>query len=166
AGLDVENHSWHRPDDGRTLAATSAASDAAIEFSIANGRTGRGTVLVWAAGDGGANGDNCNYDAYANSRFGIAVGAVDDAARQAPYSESCSALLVTAPSSGAPGASRALTTTDLAGAAGADPGDYTQAFGGTAAATPIVSGVAALMLATNPALTWRDVQHILVRTSR
>jgi len=29
-----------------------------------------------------------------------------------------------------------------------------------------VSGVAALMLARNPALTWRDVQHILVRTSR
>src|SRR6185295_6836859 len=79
------------------------------------------------------------------------------------YSEPCSAVLVSAPSSGG---NRSLTTTDLAGAAGDDRGDYMSAFGGSAGATPVVSGVVALMLARNPALTWRDVQHILVRSSR
>src|SRR6185436_2047641 len=112
---------------------------------------------------GRASNDNCNFDGYANSRYGIAVGAVDDNGQQAPYSESCSALLVSAPSGGG---TRGLTTTDLVGPAGADPGDYTNGFSGTSAAAPVVSGVAALMLARNPALTWRDVQHLLVRSSR
>jgi subtilisin-like proprotein convertase family protein len=164
--VHIENNSWPRRDDGRTLAGPGPLAEAALSRAIAEGRGGAGRIFVWAAGDGRANGDNCNFDGYANSRFGIAVGAVDDAGQQAPYSEACSALLVSAPSSGAAGANRSLTTTDLAGAPGADPSDVTNEFGGTAAAAPVVSGVAALMLARNPALTWRDVQHILVRTSR
>ena len=32
---------------------------------------------------------------------------------------------------------------------------------GTSFATPLVSGVVALMLQVQPSLTWRDVQHIL-----
>ena len=44
--------------------------------------------------------------------------------------------------------------------------DYTSRFGGTSAAAPLVSGVIALMLEANPNLTWRDVQEILVRSSR
>src|SRR5690606_34768277 len=44
--------------------------------------------------------------------------------------------------------------------------DYTSRFGGTSGATPIVSGVIALMLEANPNLSWRDVQEILVRSAR
>ncbi|MCH7751526.1 MAG: S8 family serine peptidase, partial [Planctomycetes bacterium] len=44
--------------------------------------------------------------------------------------------------------------------------DYTSRFNGTSASAPIVSGVIALMLQANPNLTWRDVQEILVRSSR
>lgn len=44
--------------------------------------------------------------------------------------------------------------------------DYTSRFNGTSAAAPIVSGVIALMLEANPNLTYRDVQEILVRSSR
>ncbi|HMP06772.1 MAG TPA: S8 family serine peptidase, partial [Lacipirellulaceae bacterium] len=43
---------------------------------------------------------------------------------------------------------------------------YTSRFNGTSAATPIVSGVVALMLEANPNLSWRDVQEILVRSAR
>jgi subtilisin family serine protease len=39
-------------------------------------------------------------------------------------------------------------------------------FPGTSIATPIVSGVIALMLDANPDLTWRDVQAILASTAR
>ncbi|MGH9144342.1 MAG: C25 family cysteine peptidase [Vicinamibacterales bacterium] len=164
--VQIENHSWHRADDGQTLAGPGPLAEAALATAVADGRSGAGRIFVWAAGDGRANGDNCNFDGYANTRFGIAVGAVDDTAHQAAYSESCSALLVSAPSSGVPGINRGLTTTDLGGADGYDSSDYTSAFGGTAAAAPVISGVTALMLSRNPALTWRDVQHILVRTSR
>ncbi|MCZ7625196.1 MAG: proprotein convertase P-domain-containing protein [Candidatus Methylomirabilis sp.] len=58
-----------------------------------------------------------------------------------------------------------ITTTDLVGAPGDAPGDYTSGFGGTSAATPLVGGIAALMLAENPSLTWRDVQHILAHSA-
>jgi subtilisin family serine protease len=44
--------------------------------------------------------------------------------------------------------------------------NYTAGFNGTSSAAPTVSGVIALMLQANPALTWRDIRHILATTSR
>jgi hypothetical protein len=46
-----------------------------------------------------------------------------------------------------------------------DP-NYTSRMNGTSASAPMVSGVIALMLQANPDLTYRDVQEILVRSSR
>jgi len=43
--------------------------------------------------------------------------------------------------------------------------NYTSAMNGTSSAAPITSGAIALMLEANPALTWRDVKHILATTS-
>src|SRR5262249_38630847 len=59
----------------------------------------------------------------------------------------------------------AIYTTDLLGTDGISPNDYTADFGGTSSATPVVSGVIALMLQANPNLTYRDVQHILVQSA-
>lgn len=36
---------------------------------------------------------------------------------------------------------------------------------GTSASAPLAAGIAALVLQANPDLTWRDLQHIVVRTS-
>ncbi|MCC5898875.1 MAG: S8 family serine peptidase [Phormidium sp. BM_Day4_Bin.17] len=58
-----------------------------------------------------------------------------------------------------------IATTDLQGEAGVSLGNWTNQFGGTSAAAPIVSGVIALMLEVNPDLSWRDIQHILVETA-
>jgi len=54
-----------------------------------------------------------------------------------------------------------ITTTDRTGADGYTTGDYTSGFGGTSAAAPVVSGVAAAMLAVNPALTAAQVKSML-----
>ncbi len=43
--------------------------------------------------------------------------------------------------------------------------NYTSTFNGTSSAAPMVSGVVALMLEANAALTWRDVKHILASTA-
>ena len=59
-----------------------------------------------------------------------------------------------------------ILTTDRTGAPGYDPTNYTNTFGGTSSAAPLVSGVAALMLHANPNLTWRDVRRILALTAR
>jgi subtilisin family serine protease len=41
-----------------------------------------------------------------------------------------------------------------------------QDFGGTSAVAPFGAGVIALGLQANPSLSWRDVQHIVVRSSK
>ncbi|OCQ92018.1 peptidase S8 [Oscillatoriales cyanobacterium USR001] len=56
-------------------------------------------------------------------------------------------------------------TADRIGAEGYDPGDYTGYFGGTSSATPVVAGVAALILSANPNLTAREVRTILEQTA-
>lgn len=43
--------------------------------------------------------------------------------------------------------------------------NYTNGMNGTSSAAPMMSGVIALILEANPALTWRDVKHILAKTA-
>ncbi|WP_017718097.1 S8 family serine peptidase [Kamptonema formosum] len=62
-------------------------------------------------------------------------------------------------------AGEGIFTTDRLGAAGYDPGDYTGYFGGTSSATPVVAGVAALILSANPDLTALEVKQILQNTA-
>lgn len=66
------------------------------------------------------------------------------------------------------GAAISSLIADLFGSATSkDPAcNYTGQMNGTSAATPSVSGVAALMLEANPLLTWRDVGYILAKTAR
>jgi subtilisin family serine protease len=135
----------------------------ALENTIRNGRSGRGSIYVWAGGNGKTYGDNCNYDGWANSKYTIAIAAVDTTGKQAWYSEECSALVVSAPSSGR---STSVTTTDLLGSRGASKTDCTANFGGTSAAAPLVAGVVALILSANPRLGWRDVQQVLISTAK
>ncbi len=171
----IYSNSWGPADDGADLRLPGPLTLAALESGVTNGRSGKGSIYVWAAGNGLLNNDNVNYDGYANSRYTIAVGAVDDLGEQANYSEPGAALLVTAPSisSGRPG----ITTTDLLGTDGfntasSPTGDCVTNFNsdvddtrGTSSAAAIVSGVTALMLQANPNLGWRDVQHILAQSA-
>lgn len=159
---DIFNNSWGPNDDGKTLEGPGPLTLAALQDGATNGRGGLGSIYVWAAGNGKASKDNINYDGYANSRFTIAVGAVDHNGVQSSYSEPGAPMLVTAPSSGA-GVS--VTTTDLLGANGYSSNNCTSTFGGTSSASPLAAGVVALILEANPNLTLRDVQHILVETA-
>ncbi len=160
--IHILSNSWNPTDNGLTIKKPGPLAEAAIKSAITSGRSGKGRIFVWSAGAGRLNSDSCGYDGYASSRYAIAVGGMSDAGNQVPTSEACSALMVVAPSAGG---TDSLTTTDLVGTAGLDPTDYTSALAGMSGGVPTVSGTVALMLAKNPSLTWRDVQHILRRTS-
>jgi len=159
--VDIRSNSWG-PYDDRHLEGPGPLAAAALADGAASGRGGQGTVFVWAGGNGLEEGDNSNYDGYANSRFVVAVGACDNFGRQSFYSEPGANLAVCAPSSGG---SLDITTTDRTGSAGYSGGDYTSSFGGTSSASPLVAGIAALVLQVRPDLTWRDVRAILMTTA-
>ena len=165
---DIKNNSWGPPDNARIGRITTIEREALAE-AVANGRAGLGEVFVWAAGNGGLNPDEReDYDPYASSRYTIAVSSFNDDGRFSEYAERGSSILVCAPSDGGFGSpqNRGIFSTDLVGSPGYDPGDYTDSFGGTSAAAPLAAGVIALLLEARPDLTWRDVQHILVRSAR
>ena len=178
--VQISNNSWGPSDgfNGRQffVEGPEPLMKAALAEGTLNGRGGLGSIFAWAGGNGNLNLDNVNYDGYANSIHTIAVGALDNAGEQAEYSESGAALIVSAPAGGEffAGRSHATTTTDIVGAGGSNSGaggdladaDYTETFNGTSSATPVVSGVVALMLESNPNLGWRDVQEILIRSAR
>ncbi|KAI5302264.1 hypothetical protein KEM56_000860, partial [Ascosphaera pollenicola] len=83
-------------------------------------------------------------------------GAIDREDKHPYYSESCSAQLVVAYSSGS---GDAIHTTDVGLESCSDR------HGGTSAAGPLMAGVVSLALSANPDLTWRDVQYLTIETA-
>ncbi|CAO3607531.1 unnamed protein product [Cunninghamella echinulata] len=155
-----ENHifscSWGPPDDGRTMEAPTGMLADAFKNGIENGRHGKGSIYVFATGNGGDAGDNCNFDGYTNSIYTITVGALDHANRHPSYAERCSAQLVVTYSSGG---GKSIYTTNHGNE------ECTDIHGGTSAAAPNAAGIFALVLSIRPDLTWRDMQHLCVQTA-
>ena len=148
--------SWGPPDNGMAMDAPSLLIRKAIQNGIQKGRDGKGSIFVFAAGNGAAAEDNCNFDGYTNSIYSITVGAIDRMGQHPYYSEKCSASLVVTYSSGG---GDAIHTTDV----GANQ-CYTR-HGGTSAAAPLGAGIMALVLNVRPDLNWRDLQYLCVETA-
>ncbi|HKS35883.1 MAG TPA: S8 family serine peptidase, partial [Verrucomicrobiae bacterium] len=170
--IHIKNSSWGPPGDGQDLYGTGSLSEAALAEGTDTGRGGRGTIYVFSAGNGLAEGDNANYSGYAQSIHVIAVGAISDQGAQTEYSTPGACVAISTPSGGI--GRTTITTTDLTGFSGFNgifsPGDisdknYTALFNGTSASAPMASGVIALLLQANPNLGWRDVKEILMRTA-
>ncbi len=170
--IDIKNNSWSSGFPPNMLASVGPLTRAAMQSAATEGRDGRGTLMIWAAGNDRTNGQQGQKDGYTNNMYGLAVGAVTNQGNLSSYSEGGPHLVVCAPSNGG---TRSIYTTDLrgnqgynrAGPSGGQPADrnYSATFGGTSAATPMISGVAALMLNANPQLNWRDLKEIFLRTS-
>ncbi len=160
--VDIYSCSWGPVDDGISMEGPGNVVTSTLQLyaGAARGRLGKGSIYVWAAGNGRGNSDSCAFDGYASSLYTIPVGALDSTGQQAWYSESCPALMCVAPSSGT---DQRITTVDLQGPAGYDPGECTDSFGGTSSAAPAVAGAIALVLQLRPELSWRDIKHIIAR---
>ena len=155
--IDIFNNSW-----GTAYLARPGLALTALEKGAEVGREGDGNIYIFSAGNEG--GANLNFNALANARQTIAVGAIGQDDRRTSYSTPGDALLVTAYSSDEEGGPAIFSTAFPS----LDPTSHLPVhddFGGTSASAPFVSGVVALMLDANPDLTARDVQHILVETA-
>ena len=97
---DIYSCSWGPPDDGKSMEAPDGIILKAMVNGVQKGRGGKGSIFVFAAGNGGGVEDQCNFDGYTNSIFSITVGAVDRKGLHPYYSELCAAMMVVAPSSG------------------------------------------------------------------
>jgi len=155
-GADVVNCSWG------TGNVSDAVKSAIIDLAR-NGRNGKGTIIVFASGNGGIDGKG---DPIGNDESGIdeviAVSATNIYNQRTAYSNYGPQLDLVAPG----GEYLGLATLDLMGYAGSDIGNYveydsSEAFGGTSAAAPIVTGVVALLLEANSSLTREEVIQIL-----
>jgi Ca2+-binding RTX toxin-like protein len=159
ANFDIMSNSWGVSPNWASYQNLNTNSGSATFFTqsdyiTTNGRGGLGTVIVHAAGndDSNANGDGTNA-----SRFTSTIAATDISGDAVWYTNWGSSILITAPA--------AAVTTDITGTPGYGTGNYTTTFGGTSAATPVTSGVVALMLEANSGLGWRDVQNILATSA-
>ncbi|XP_069360440.1 neuroendocrine convertase 1-like [Maniola hyperantus] len=155
--VDIYSASWGPNDDGKTVEGPGRLAIEAFRRGVEKGRGGKGSIFVWANGNGGSHNDNCNCDGYSSSIFTISIGSASQQGLFPWYGEICPSTLATAYSSGAYKDQKIATT---------DTNDScTLGHTGTSAAAPLAAGIIALALHANPNLTWRDVQHLIVWTS-
>lgn len=171
--IKVKNHSYgigvgFVPSDNEVNALETSADAGTIHAAAAGNERDFHEVFLYYDGD-------ANKKQFQNSPDSIAVAALGADGRYSYYSNWGANVWVTAPSSDDYGAGDpGITTTDrtgedgynYTGAAGemADL-DYTQRFGGTSSASPLVAGILALGKEVNPAMDVRMAKHLLARTS-
>ncbi|MBI5801597.1 MAG: S8 family serine peptidase [Verrucomicrobia bacterium] len=191
--VSVQNHSWLLSGTG--LEAASELAESGLSNAVTFGRGGRGVIMVRASGnyrgsvtDVGVsrNGpQNANDQSYIADPRAITVAGVRITGRVASYSTPGASVLVAAPvgdnviGSMTPPTVNAPPTTDRTGTSfgynriqplnNDDSADY--AFNslspqGTSFAAPQIAGLCALLLGANTNLSIRDVQQLLVLSSR
>ncbi|XP_028893711.2 furin-like protease 1 [Zeugodacus cucurbitae] len=156
--IDIYSASWGPDDDGKTVDGPGELAQRAFIEGVTKGRQGKGSIFIWASGNGGREFDNCNCDGYTNSIWTLSISSATEEGHVPWYSEKCSSTLATTYSSGGQ-SEKQVVTTDL-------HHSCTVSHTGTSASAPLAAGIAALVLESNTNLTWRDLQHIVVRTAK
>ncbi len=155
----------------------SCAKSPDIEFALEDarrlGRKGRGAVIVCATGNIENPHESTRVTYPASDPNVIAVGASTDADAFADYSKRGPQVCVVAPSSGG---ARSIFTTDVSTpgrgfntgevAAGGADGLFTNDFGGTSSATPLVAGLCGLILSLKPDMSADDVRAALIASAK
>ncbi len=156
AGAWIISNSWGPADGPAALVNTPEPQPLpmviaeAFDYAETEGRGGLGTVILFAAGNGN---EPVSADPLPSAPTTLAVGAIDDGGLKSSYSDFGPEVSIAAPSDG--GFHGIFTTAPVA------QGSYADDFGGTSSATPLVAGVAGLVLSVAPDLTAAQVRALL-----
>jgi thermitase len=156
-GADVLSNSWGG-------GAPSDAISRAFARARTQGRNGRGSVVVIAAGN-----DQAPIDFPGNLPGYVTVGASNHKDQRKTRTSADgenwwgsnfgATMRVVAPGV-------FIWTTDISGAAGYDPTGFTKTFNGTSSSTPHVAGCAALMLSVAPHLGASTIRNLLGKSAK
>ncbi|XP_069944853.1 furin-like protease kpc-1 isoform X3 [Cherax quadricarinatus] len=91
--VDVFSASWGPMDDGTKVEGPGRLAKQAFLEGVTKGRDGKGIVYVWASGNGGLMGDNCNLDGYTSSIYSLSVSALTEIGTSTFYEEPCASTL-------------------------------------------------------------------------
>ncbi|XP_045901133.1 furin-like protease kpc-1 [Micropterus dolomieu] len=160
--IDIYVCSWGPRDDGAEMDGPHNLTARALRLGTQKGRGGKGSIFVWAAGNGGMQRDHCGADGYVNSIYTIAIGAVSQTGKPTYFGEPCPGVMAVTLTGASVGGSLPLVTVTVTNIA---DGCVTH-FPGTSSAAPIAAGILALVLELNPNLTWRDLQHLIAETAK
>ncbi len=167
--IDISSNSWGGADAKELY--DDPSSLRGITYGIKHGRKGKGIIYIFASGN---EGGNSNYSTLHGSKYVVNIGAIIYNGSVPNYSNHGDNLLITAPAGDA-GLEKGIVTTDITTLKygfnyryqilAFYNGNYTDQMNGTSSATPVASGVVALILEANPNLTYRDVKYILAKTA-
>jgi subtilisin family serine protease/subtilisin-like proprotein convertase family protein len=176
-GADVINNSWGFPGS----IALPDTIKASFDYATRQGRGGKGSVILFSAGNNGREFGNEGADENGVNSYPkvITVGASNSREQFSVYSEPGSSVDVVAPSNDIRAGTLGITTTDRTGEKGynkeknvdangvpnGNDNNYTDDFGGTSSACPLVSGVVALLLSNEPGLSYSEVRQRLIETA-
>ena len=171
-GAWVVSNSWGMQDVDNWGNCTNVPADnnssQGVDYGRTNGRSGKGTIFLWAAG-------NSHCDTTKNSFLKdndlLAISALGQSGALESYSNYGTEIDISA--------GAGANTTDIQGnqygyacssygCMGSldNNGDYTSGFSGTSAATPVAAGAVALMLAANPDLTFSGAMNCIKSSAR
>ena len=177
AGADIISNSWGPSD-------SNADMNQPLKDLVANitttGRNGKGTVILFAAGNSNLT---VTDNVYVGNPNVFTIGATNAAGKKASYSNYGPAVDFTASSCDIEGGDGwqggntidGIWTTDNMGSSGYNlggnenngdsAGNYTNGFGGTSSACPLVAGITGLVMFANPNLTKDQIYEIFKTTS-
>lgn len=160
--IDIYSNSWGPGDMGWQVEGPGPKLKEALENGTRLGRHGKGSIFVFAAGNGGIASDSCAFSGYVNNIYTIAISGVNWDGSVPAYTEQCAAIM--AVTYGQDMFLYGDVDPPLITAKGAR--DCTESFPGTSGTAAMASGIIALALQANPKLSWRDIQHLIVRSSK
>ncbi len=176
AGADIISNSWGPSD-------SNADMNQPLKDLVANitttGRNGLGTIILFASGNSSLS---VSDNVFVGNPNVFTIGATNAAGIKASYSNFGPAVDFVASSCDTEGEGwqggntiDGIWTTDNMGASGYNlggnendgdsAGNYTNGFGGTSSACPLVAGITGLVMFANPALTKDQIYNIFKDTS-